>query len=253
MDEQRPSLWEHLMALKNTVFKIVFVWAVASGVAMYFSAWLMDFYTKPLGGITLNFLSPTDAMFLILKLAGFTGLVVTFPVILFFLWQYIRPALKNNEKRFVIPYVFSILTLSYGAIIYGYYSMIPLSLRFLLGIQLQGTQFSLTATSYFDFIIALFFILVLISQAPILVFTLIKAGMVKPETFKKKRREIYLGTFIGMAIITPTPDVFTLFMITIPVLVLFELSLLVSQIGLKKKEEVATQSFELPKNVKVSL
>jgi sec-independent protein translocase protein TatC len=237
--DEKLTILDHALELKNTAIKILISWVIATAVAFYFYEEIFQILLQPLNQIgksdtALLLLRPVDGFMVIFKVSGFTGLIFSLPLILWFLWKFISPAFKASEKRFISGYIFSILLFSLVGILYGYYSIIPGSLNFLLNINPAGTTASLTVNDYLDYLVFLLFSLILVFQTPILVFSMILSRLVKPKFFSERRRYVYLIIIIILAILTPTPDVFTLAMITVPVLMLFEGSLLLSRFLVRK-------------------
>jgi sec-independent protein translocase protein TatC len=241
-ENQELSILDHLLELKNTALKILLAWLAGTGLAFAYHEKIFQLLLEPLNQVgkdstALLLLRPIDGFMVIFKVSAFTGVIVSLPFILWFLWKFISPAFKQHQKRFISGYIFSILLLSLLGILYGYYNIIPGSLQFLLNINPAGTTTSLTVNDYLDYLIFLLFALILVFQTPILVFSLVLSRLVTPKIVASSRRYVYLGIITILAILTPTPDIFTLGLITVPVLILFELALLLSRLFVKQKDK----------------
>jgi sec-independent protein translocase protein TatC len=241
-DSDRLSILDHLIELKNTSLKILIAWLVGTAVAYAYHEQIFQILLEPLNqvdkeGVALLLLRPIDGFMAIFKVSAFTGVIVSLPFVLWFLWKFISPAFQETQKKFISGYIFSILLLSLVGILYGYYNIIPGSLNFLLNINPAGTTTSLTVNDYLDYLIFLLFALILVFQTPILVFSLVLSRLVTPKFFAERRRYVYLIIITLLAILTPTPDIFTLGLITIPVIFLFEFALMLSRLFVRNNSE----------------
>ena len=229
------TIWEHLMDFKNVIFKLLLTWVVFTIATAFFSDEINQLITRPLNGQTIHFLSPTDSIMYLFKIHLFFGFIISLPFLTLIIWQYIHSALESKERRFLLFYVFSVLILAMLGLVYSYFSILPISLEFLLGINPAGTQTMITAETYTNFLISSLLILILVFQTPILIFGLIKSRLVRPDLFTKNRKYMYFILVVVMAILTP-PDVFSLLLTIIPVAVFLESSIWLASLGLKTKE-----------------
>ncbi len=230
MEDQKKPISHHLVDLRNLLVKIGSVWLVGTGLVFLRGSYFQELITKPLGNQQLHFLSPTDSLFYLLKIYFFFGLLLGLPLILYFIWSYVTPILKTQEKKFSFNYLFSGFILAAIAILYGYYWLLPTSLEVLLGIRPDGTNILLTASDYLDFAIGMAIVVLIVFQLPLITYSLIKSKIVSLEFFQKQRRVVYLTLVAIMAVLTPTPDAFSLILITVPVLILYEVALVLSKL-----------------------
>ena len=229
------TIWEHLMEFKNVILRLLFVWVVFTIGTTFFSDEINRIFTAPLEGQVISFLSPTDSFMYLIKIHLFFGFLTSLPVLLLILWQYLNSALETKEKKFFLFYIFSVLILSLGALFYGYFSIIPISLEFLLSISPEGTQVMLTSQEYTSFLISLLLLLILVFQTPILIFGLIRTGIIKPTTLTNNRKYLYFTLVVVLAMLTP-PDVLSLFLTFIPISILLEASIWFASLGIKKED-----------------
>ena len=229
MTNDIKTVSEHLNELKNLLIKLFSIWLVATIGLSFFSQTLIEIFTRPLGEIalTLNFFSPTESLFFVIKIVSISGLLICSPLIFWLVWKYLSKALESKEKQFLFNYFFAALALTITAIIYSYFYLIPASLRFLTDFTPKNTSVILSANEYSSFILSMFLAITLIFQTPIIVMSLVKTGLVKIETFKAKRKEIYFAILVLTAAFG-SPDVFTWLISSIPVFILFEGSLILA-------------------------
>jgi sec-independent protein translocase protein TatC len=227
----------HLKDLKTLLFKLVISWGLGSVIATIYQKQIFDFLVGPVSrnNLSLHFLSPSDSLMFVIKIVMLSGFVISLPLHVYFFWQYIKPALKLTEIKFFASYFWVISILSIVATIYGWLSMIPTSLNWLINFTPAGTALLLTANEYFSFILSILLILLIIFQTPVVVFSLIKSGVVTADQVKSKRKEIWMGIIIFSAFFG-SPDLISWALSCVPVIILFEGSLSLSTIKLSKKQ-----------------
>lgn len=230
------SFWEHLSDLKPLVLKIVMVWVVITCFTFFFSSQLFALVTSPLNGQVLKSLSPTEPLTILLKIHFFAGFILSIPFILVILWNYLSVIFSAKEKRFIIAYTFSTLVLVLIGSVYAYFSLIPASLKILMSFAPKGLEVDITATEYLNFFLSLLLILILVFQTPIATFGIIYSGILTSTAYYKVRKEVYFSIVVIMAILTPTPDIFTLILIVLPILVLLEIAVFLAGSKYKKPD-----------------
>lgn len=222
--------------LRNLFFKMFGSWIVGLGIAYYFQTPIYDLYINPLrsNNLTLSFLSPTDSIMFYIKIYSISALLISLPVQIYCFWQYVKDALLQNERYAIRNYFWIGSIFSMLAVVYGWLFMIPSVFKFLVGVTPPQTQLLLTAGEYSSFVVGLLLMLVATFQIPLVVFTLIRTGLVTKKQIINKRREIYVGILIVTALFG-SPDVFTWLLSAIPVIILFEISILIASTKLKTK------------------
>jgi sec-independent protein translocase protein TatC len=244
------NFWDHFNDLKMVLIRLTLTWSVFTAGSFFFSEQLFDLVTRPLNGQTLKALSPTEPFMLIIKIHAVAGLIISFPILLIFIWNYLSKVFLEKEKKFIIFYTLSTLFLAMVGVVYAYFSLIPSSLRILLDIAPKGVEVDLTTTEYLNFFLSLLFSLILVFQTPIAVFGLIRSGIITAQSFYKKRREVYLAIIIVMAILTPTPDIFSLVLIILPVIFLLEISVFFASKKTTLKDLPKNKNSDIIKNNK---
>lgn len=153
------------------------------------------------------------------------GFVLSFPIILWCPLSYVTPVLSKRISNIVVFFYIASTLLLFAGLIYAFFIIIPISLEFLFSIKIPGIDNNFSVEKYLNFLITQAVIIMTIFQVPILIIGGIHIGILKTKMFKNKRRYIYIVLLIALAIITPTTDIFSLGIIFIPCLVIFEVSL----------------------------
>lgn len=168
------------------------------------------------------------------------GLILAFPYVFWEIWRFIKPGLHEKEQRSSRGIIFYITLLFLLGVLFGYYIIVPLSVQFLGGyvVSLEVVN-RIDLTSYISMISSVTLATGLLFQLPIAVYFLSKLGLVTPELLKAYRRHAIVVILLLSAIITP-PDIASQILVTLPVLVLYQISILVSRrIAKRKSNETA--------------
>lgn len=223
------NISQNAKEFKNLVFKMMFVWGIGLLVVYFFQTSIYNIYISPLkeNNLILNFLSPTDSLAFYIKIFAISALIITLPIQIILFWRYIKEALKQSEQRLIKNYFWVGAILSTVATVYGWLFMIPSVFKFLISINPPQSQLLLSSKEYSSFIFNMLSMLVLTFQIPLVVYSLIKSGILTKKQISDKRREIYLAVLIVTALFG-SPDVFTWLLSAFPVIILFEVSLILS-------------------------
>ena len=167
------------------------------------------------------------------------GFVIAFPYVLYEFWKFVAPAMKDNERSNARGFIFISSLLFFMGVLFGYYVITPLSINFLGKYQVSDivlNEFDLS--SYISLVRASVIACGLIFELPIVIFFLTKVGVLTPEFLRKYRKYALIGVLVLSAIITP-PDIVSQIIVAIPVLILYEISILISVVVYKRiqKEE----------------
>lgn len=164
------------------------------------------------------------------------GIIISFPYIFHQIWSFVKPGLRKEEIKTVRGITFFTSLLFFSGVLFGYFVIVPLSLQFLGSYQFGDTPVITTVLSYMKLVTIISLAAGLVFQLPIFVYFLSKIGLVTPEILKKYRKHALVGIFVLAAVITP-PDVTSQILVAIPVLFLYEISIVVSRRVQKKTEE----------------
>lgn len=173
-----------------------------------------------------------------IKISLVAGVIIAFPYVVYELWRFISPALYLKERKYARSAVLIVSLLFLVGVLFGYYLIAPLSVSFLYTYQASEQIINnIQLSSYVSIITSVSFAAGIIFELPVIIFVLSKIGLVTPEFLKKYRRHAIVIILILAAIITP-PDVFSQFLVTLPMIVLYELSIKISKRIYKQKQIV---------------
>lgn len=162
------------------------------------------------------------------------GFILSFPLVFWQGWLFLRPALKERERLAARGIGLSSSTLFFGGVAFGYFIIAPLSLQFLGNYELGDVQARISVMSYMKTIASITMAAGLIFQLPVVVYFLSRAGLVTPDILKSYRKHALVGILVIAAVITP-PDVTSQILVALPVLVLYEISIAISRRVLKRR------------------
>ena len=226
----------HLTELRNRILYILGTILVVFVGAYYFSGELLTLMQRPIADQKLVFLSPTEAFFAHIKVSFFASVFISLPIILVQIWRFCAPGLMDREKRYIVPFVFfSTLSFIIGAL-FCYFLILPYGLAFLLSFATESLTPQLSIGFYISFAFKLIFTFGLVFEVPIVTVLLVQIGVITPEFLSKNRGYVIVGAFVMSALLTP-PDVVTQVFLAGPVIVLFEISIIVSKIIMRRKKK----------------
>jgi sec-independent protein translocase protein TatC len=183
---------------------------------------------KPMS-LTLINLNLSGQFMTDMTVSMFAGMIIASPIIIYQLWQFIMPALYDNERRYARQAVFIMSLLFMIGVLFSYFFMVPWTLNFLGTYQVSSTVANqISLSSYISTVTSTILSVGVVFELPVVVYVLSKLGIITPNFLKKNRKYAFVIILILAAIITP-PDVFSQLMVTIPLYGLYEISILVSK------------------------
>src|SRR4030043_2085730 len=181
----------------------------------------------------LVFLAPTEAFWTHIKISMIAALILSLPVILSQLWKFMSPGLLHKEKKYVIPFVIITTTFFLIGAAYCFFLVLPFAMGFLLTYKTESMVPMLSVEKYVDFCLKFILAFGAIFELPIVIVFFTRMGFVSPKTLAKHRKYAILLAFVVAAILTPTPDVFNQTLMAVPMIVLYEVGILMSRIFIR--------------------
>lgn len=185
-------------------------------------------------GATLQNLKPFGQFFLYIQVAVIGGIIISLPNLFYQLWKFIAPALRKKERKYILSIViFSTLCFISG-IVFAYFVMLPLTLRVAVEFGSDQIKNEFAVDEYISIILSVMLAAGLVFELPMVSFFLSKLGILKPSLMRKFRRHAIVTILILAAFVTPGADPVSQIVLTIPLVILYEISIFISKISSKK-------------------
>lgn len=244
------TFWDHLEELRGSLFRMLAVFGVAVVVLFFFKDFLFDgvilapsksdfFLYRLLGAdfsLTLVNIEVAAQFMIHMKITFICALIVTFPYLVYEIWCFVAPALYEKEKKTVRGAFLFASILFYIGVLVGYTIVFPLMLNFFSGYQVSPdipNTFSLS--SYISMFTSMVMIFGIVFEFPTVALALSSLGLLTKDTLKSFRRHAVCAVLIVAAVITPSGDPFSLMVVSVPLYMLYEFSILICR---NKKQEV---------------
>lgn len=239
IDETRAPLLDHLIELRTRLVRAIFALLVGFGVCFYFADPIIGFLVQPLkdafpeGEGQLIFTKLPEVFFVELKVGLFAGFMLSFPIIANQLWAFIAPGLYASEKKAFLPFLIATPVLFLGGAALAYFVVMPTAFRWFLGfggtaggLEIQALP---SAGDYLSLVMQFILAFGLTFLLPVLLMLLHRAGIVSRDQLVGARRYVIVGVVALAAIVTP-PDPGSQVILAIPLLLLFEGSLVLMRV-----------------------
>lgn len=191
----------------------------------------------------MSALKPTETFMLSMKLSFFAGVIVAFPLLLMFILQFILPGLHANEKRVLWPAMLVGFGLFLGGVMFAYYAVLPRALLFFYEWSGNlGVSNDWRIGEYISFATQFTLLFGLSFELPVVVMVFVKLGLLSYEMMSRTRSYAILAIFVAAAVITPTPDAFTLMLMALPMLVLYEICIWLAWLDRRKNRVTEEQA-----------
>jgi sec-independent protein translocase protein TatC len=220
---------DHLEELRSRILRSLLAVIGCFG----FGLWLVDRFRlvdvlkEPIApylqGGQLTVLSPTEPLMILFKLGFIVGLVLASPILLWQLWAFLSPALYEKEKKTLVPALFVGLLLFLGGGVAAFVFIVPQALRVLMSVQAGTFNTMITFDAYFSFVMQVVLALGISCELPLLMIILAALGIVSTPMLNRIRPYAVVGSFVAGAILSPGADVLSMLMLTVPLMLLYEL------------------------------
>ncbi len=252
-DEQKMPLLEHLVELRTRLLYCLGGFVVLFFVCIPLAGHVYVFLMEPLAelirdrpGARMIFTGLPEQFITEIKVAFFLALAISIPLILLQIWKFVAPGLYGNEKQAFLPFLVATPVLFTLGAALVYYMIIPMAWRFFLSFEMaagvDGIAIELEpkVNEYLSLVIKLMFAFGLGFEMPVLLILLARVGMVSAKGLAEKRRYAIVAVFVFAAVITP-PDVFSQIGLALPLILLYEISIVGARMVEKKRAEEAAK------------
>jgi len=238
------SFFDHLSELRLRILYSVMALVGGLCVGLYYSAPAFEYLARPMLAALreaklqdkLIYTSPLGPVQLYITVGLYLGIVLAFPIVLHQVWLFVAPGLYRHERRAVAAFLCSSVLLFLGGTAFGYFILLPMTLKFLVSIPGPFTAM-ISINEYFNMLLVILLGLGVIFQLPILVFFLSLFGIVTPRFLWNNFRYAVLVIAILAAIVTPTTDILTMAIFMAPMLILYLLSIGVCAVVVRKRRK----------------
>ncbi len=246
-NEEKMPLTSHLEELRKRLVRSLIAIGIVFLACFGFKEDLFRIVAQPLikvlpPGTHMVYTGLPEAFFTYIKVSFYAALFFASPFVLYQVWKFIAPGLYSKEKKFVVPFVFTSTLLFMGGVCFGYFLVLPPAYSFFLEFSTDFLKPMLSMREYLTLTLKLLLAFGIIFEIPVFLFFMTKIGLVTPRKLARMRRYAIVIAFIVAAIITPTPDAFTQCMMAIPMIILYEVGILVSKLAVRRKETSDTEA-----------
>ena len=240
-EEKKMPLLEHLVELRRRLLYSLAGFIVAFIASFYFAQDMFNFLAAPLAeffqdaaGRRFIYTDLTEPFFTNVKLAAFGALCISFPIVAGQIWAFVAPGLYKNERQAFLPFLIETPFMFIIGAAFFYYVLLPYAIQFFAGFEQAAgpnnlpVQMENKVGEYIGFVMTLIFAFGLCFELPVLLSLLARVGLVTSAGLKAKRRYAIVIVFLVAAVVTP-PDVFSQVSLAVPILLLYEVSILLAK------------------------
>lgn len=230
--DKNMTLTEHLAELRSCLLKALAALVIGTASSVYFLQDIMDVLTS--AAKELYYMRPAEAFMIYMKVALLSGLLLASPFMLYELYAFVRPALTWRERKFTFLCIPLTLLLFIAGMLFSYSFVFPRGLEFFLGFAAGKVNPLISMESYLDFLLMLVVPFGFAFNVPVILTLLAYLGLISSRLLMKFQRHVILVAFIIAGVITPTPDIITQTLLAVPLILLYEVSIVIIRYLLKR-------------------
>jgi sec-independent protein translocase protein TatC len=236
-EEKEMTFIEHLEELRWRIIYSLIGIVIGTIIAWIFIDLLVEeILLRPAkeSGVSLQNLKPFGQIFLYFQIALIAGLILSIPNVFYQFWKFISPALRKHERKYILAIVIFTTVCFLAGIAFAYFVMLPLALSFAVQFGTQTIKNEFAVDEYMSIIISVMLAAGLVFELPMLSFFLSKLGILKPSFMRKYRKHSIVIIMVAAAVLTPGTDPVSQVILAVPLVLLYEISILVSKFSQKK-------------------
>jgi sec-independent protein translocase protein TatC len=231
-DEARMTLIEHLDELRSRIIKVGIAFVIAAIVAWFFRKQIFEALLRPAGDALdgrLNFTSVTEALFSDVKLALYVAFLLTIPILLYQAWAFVAPAVGEMGRAFTYILISLASSLFLAGVAFGYFVVLPIGTSFLLSWDPDRYEAIITSGNYLSFVTRFLLAFGIVFEFPAATYVGAKLELVDAPLLKRYRRHAIVINTLLAAALTPGQDPFSMVLMAVPMIVMYELSILIAR------------------------
>lgn len=236
MENNEMNLVDHLSELRKRLFIVLGCFTLLFIVGFIYVMDIYDWVVQD-SSIKLAILGPSDIIWVYFMLAAVVAIAGTIPIGAHQIWLFVKPALSVNERKVTLAYIPSLFILFIVGISFGYFIIFPIVFDFLLSLAGDLFMSFFTAEKYFRFMLNIVLPFGFLFELPVIIMFLTSIGILNPYRLQKMRKYSYFGLIVTAVLITP-PDLVSDILVVIPLLFLYECSVLLSKVVYRRKQRV---------------
>ncbi|MEI6126040.1 MAG: twin-arginine translocase subunit TatC [Pseudomonadota bacterium] len=251
MEDEKLPLTSHLEEFRKRLIVCLIATAIGFSISYYYSEQIFSILSRPLSnvlpeGSSFIFTGITEAFITYLKLSFFSGIFLASPVIIYEIWRFVAPGLYEKEKSSILPFVFLATVFFVGGTVFCYIIVLPAAFKFFVGYNTQYIKMLPSLGEYLSFSCVFLLSFGVVFELPVFIVCLAKLGIITEKQLRSNRKLVIIGAFVVAAILTPTPDAINQSLIAVPLIILYELSILTVKFLAKKRDAQIKNEAETP-------
>ena len=224
-------LMEHLKELRTRLIRAFIALFVTTGISFVFAKQVFVFLLAPLGEGTVQALKPTESLGNYMKVALLCGIILAMPFIVYQVGRFLAPGLTKNEKRYLFGLVPGATLCFVTGVAFAYFIMLPAAIPFLQGFMADIIEQQWAIGEYLSFVTSLLFWIGVAFELPLFVYFLAKVGVIDAQMLSKNRKYAVVVIAVVAAVITPTVDPLNMALVMGPLIVLYEVGVILAKIA----------------------
>jgi sec-independent protein translocase protein TatC len=228
-DEMRMTLIEHLDELRSRIIKVGVAFIVVAVAAWFFRGHLLDWLLAPSGLTKLTALAPTEQIMTQIKLCLYVGFMLTLPFLIYQVWAFVAPAVGDMGRAFTYTLISLSSVLFLAGVAFGYYVVLPIGIPILINWDPAHFEVNITSQYYLPFVTRFLLAFGIVFELPAATYVAAKLELVDASLLKKYRKHAIVANTILAAALTPGQDPYSMMLMALPMIVMYELSIIIAR------------------------